>query len=413
MQLVTMAFRTLGRNKRRTLITSFSVGFGVLLSVTFTGSGDYSYTNMIETSVVMGKGHITIEPAGYNDRPNLARHILAAPELRDKVLSEKGVEAAHIRIMGQGMFATGSKSVGAMFLAIDPARETAEHNFFLRSIVEGELFSAGKNRGVLIGAKMAEKLKLRLGKKMVLTVTDKNGDLASELVRVRGIFKTGDSGADSSIVILPLALMRQTLRYEESGATLIAVYLADQRKVASVRNNLFKALADIKNLEILPWQKTQADLSGLIAVDRLFNYLMQFLVGLVIAAGVMNTMLMSVLERKREFGIMMAVGMNPSQVVRMVMVESFWLGLMGLLLGVLITTPWFLYMSQTGIDFSSMIGEDYNAGGVLVDPVMKFRLYKESGMAIMVGVFGLTILAGIYPAYRAGRIPPVESIKEI
>ena len=141
--------------------------------------------------------------------------------------------------------------------------------------------------------------------------------------------------------------------------------------------------------------------------------MLQLLVGLVIAAGITNTMLMSVLERTREFGIMMALGMTPGQTVRMVLIESFWVGCLGVVLGILVTAPWFYFMSKTGIDLSGYVGGDYSAGGVLVDPVMKLRLFKESAAVILVTVFFLTIGAGVYPAFRAGKIIPVETIKEI
>jgi len=127
----------------------------------------------------------------------------------------------------------------------------------------------------------------------------------------------------------------------------------------------------------------------------------------------MNTMLMSVLERTREFGIMMALGMSPGQVVRMVMVESFWLGCLGVLLGIVLTAPWFYFMSHTGLDLSRFMGEDYSAGGVVVDPVMKLRLFRESALAILAAVFLLSSAAGVYPAIRAGKTLPVEAIKEM
>jgi ABC-type antimicrobial peptide transport system permease subunit len=130
-----------------------------------------------------------------------------------------------------------------------------------------------------------------------------------------------------------------------------------------------------------------------------------------IAAGILNTLLMSVLERTREFGVMMAVGMSPAALFKLVIVESFYLALIGLVVGIVITTPWYAYLHYVGIDFSGTIGQDYSAAGVLVDPLFKIRLYKESIIAILIGVFGLTLVSGLYPAWRAGRIPPVESLK--
>jgi len=413
MKLHVMALRTLSRNKRRTLITSFSIAFGIFLAVTFTGTGDYSYTSMINTSAVMGLGHISVSAEGYNDRPSLSRWLPDMGRVRNKALMIDRVEAAYPRIMGQAMFAAGAKSVGGMFMGIDPALEKPAHNFFLRSIVEGELFDTVDGRGAVIGVEMAEKLNLRLGKKLIVTVTDKDGELTSELLRISGMFKTGDHAADSSIVLLPLARMQQTLKYGTNGVSFVAVHVDDLRAVNKVRREISSSLTGAGNVEVLTWRQTQADLSGLIAVDRLFNYLMQLLVGLVIAAGIMNTMQMSVLERSREFGIMMAVGMAPGQVVRMVLVESFWLGCLGIVMGIVLTAPWFLYMSETGIDLSSYMGGDYSAGGVLVDPVVKIRLFRESAFFILITVFLLTMAASVYPAIRAGRVLPVDTLKEI
>ncbi len=412
MQLATMAWRTLMRNKRRSVITAFSVAFGVLLSVTFTASGDYAYTNMINTSAVMGLGHLSVEHPDYQDTPTLDKRLLDAKAVQEMALQIPGVTGAQVRIMGQAMFAGGAKSVGGAFIAIDPAQETPAHNIFLRTLIAGQCFSADEEHGVVVGAKMAEKLNLRLGKKLVFTMTDTDGELVSELARVSGIFKTGDDSVDGSVVILPLALVRKGLGYEPNAASLVAIFLDDHRKAESVRGMLARFWTQNKEIAVLTWQESQPDLAGLIGVDRLFNYLLQFLVGLVIAAGIMNTLLMSVMERRREFGIMMALGMMPGQVVRLVLLESCWLGILGLILGVIITTPWFLYMATVGIDFSGQIGEDYSAGGVLVDPVMKFRLYRESAMWIAGAVFSLTIVAGIFPAFKAGRTTPVENLKQ-
>ena len=412
MQLNQLAWRNLLRHKRRTLITSLSVAFGVLLSVTFTGSGDYSYTNLINTSTTMGFGHLTVEPHGYNDTPSLSMRVLQAEAIADQIQGIPNVQATYVRIMGQAMFAAGAKSVGGMFLGIDPNREKPEHNFFLKTINQGSLFTETDGRGVVIGSKMAEKLNLRLGKKLIYTMTDKDGEIISEISRVKGIFATGDDTIDSTIVLLPINRLRTTLRYENDAASLIAVFASDQRDARHMQQLINRNLQK-PELEVMTWEETQADLAGLIAIDRAGNYLMQFLVGLIIAASIVNTMLMSVLERKREFGMMMAVGMSPRQVVQMILIESFWIGITGLILGIIITSPWYMYMSRYGLDLSIFIGDDYNAGGVLVDPVLKFRLFKESAFVILASVFLLAIAAGLYPAWKAGRIPPVASMRNV
>ena len=405
-----MSWRNLLRQKRRTLITALSVAFGVFLAVTFTGSGDYSYTELINTSAVMGFGHVAVEPPGYNDTPSLAKWLDQAGDHRERIATLQGVSGAYTRITGQGLFASGAKSVGGVFFAIDPAIESPDHNLFLRVIDQGSLFTDNNGRGIVVGSKMAEKLNLRLGKKVIYTVTDKNGEMVSGVSRVSGIYKTGDDMVDGSLALLPIGRMREVLGYGSQGGSMVNVFIKDQRRAEVMQHKVVAAL-EPGNYEVLTWKATQADMAGLIAIDRASNYILQVLVALLIAAGIFNTIFMSVLERTREFGMMMALGMRPGQVVRLVLLESVWIGMLGLVLGVILTAPWYVYMYRIGIDFSGMIGGDYSAGGVLVDPVFKLRLFKESVIAILLGVFGLTLAAGIYPAWRAGRVPPVESIK--
>lgn len=411
MQMIKLAWRNIWRSRRRTLITAFSIGFGVLLSVTFTGTGDYAYTNMIDAGASMGYGHVTIEPVGYNRTPTLDKHISDTDRLRRIALAQPEAKAAIVRILGQGMFATASKSIGGSFFGVDPKHETPAYNLLLRSLVKGKMFADSDDRSVVIGSKMAAHLHLDLGKKLVYTTTDANGEIVSEVARVSGIFHTGIAEVDGAVVMLPIDHLRRVLGYKKDEATMVAVMLNDQRRARGVRNALQKQAGD--RVEVLDWRQTQPDLAGIINIDRSSNYISQLLVGLLIAAGILNTLLMSVLERTREFGIMMAIGMSPGQLFRLIMTESFWLACIGLLLGALITAPWYWYLATVGIDFSTSIGHDYSAGGVLIDPVFRIRLFTESIVAILVALFTLAMLSGIYPAWRAGRIPPVESLKAL
>jgi len=417
MNLNRLAWRNIWRRKRRTMITAFSIAFGVLLSVTFTGSGDYTYTNMIDMGASMGMGHVTVEPPGYHLKPTLDKRLSNTPELRRQITTMQGVADATVRITGQAMFASARKSVGGAFIAVDPAFETEANNLLIRSMVEGDIFADKRGRGMVIGSKLAQKLHVKIGKKVVYTTTDANGEIVSDIARVSGIFTTGIDMVDGAMALLPIGSVQKTLDYSDDEATLIAVIIKDQRHAEAMRDtiaNLSKtAHSEAKNMAVLTWKESQPDLAGVIAFDKAGNYISQFLVGLLIAVGILNTMLMSVLERTREFGVMMAVGMSPKTLFRLVMVESFWMAIVGLILGILITAPWYYYLYHTGIDFSNAFGSDFSYGGVIVDPVFKARLFKESIMAILSGVFLLALLAGIYPAWRAGRVPPVESLKTI
>ncbi|MDX8405571.1 MAG: FtsX-like permease family protein, partial [Mariprofundus sp.] len=339
MNLNRLAWRNIWRRKRRTLITACSIGFGVLLSVTFTGSGDYTYTNMIDMGASMGMGHVTVEPVGYHLKPTLDKRLTGTAALHQQIMAMPEVAAAAERVTGQAMFASARKSVGGAFIAVDPAFETAANNLLLRSMVEGSLFSDRSGRGIVIGSRLAKKLQVKLGKKIVYTTTDAQGEIVSDIARISGIFTTGIDMVDGMMALLPIASVQQALSYAPDEATLIAVVIRDQRHAESMRDKI-AALPAAGQVAVLTWKEAQPDLAGVIAFDKAGNYISQLLVGLLIAAGILNTMLMSVLERRREFGVMMAVGMSPGVLFRLVMVESFWLAIVGLLLGIIITAPW-------------------------------------------------------------------------
>ena len=412
MKLNTLAWRNLWRHKRRTLITASSIAFGVLLAVTFTGAGDYFHTRMIDAGANMGMGHITIAARDYNRAPSSQKLIQGANTLQSLIASLPEVKSVVARIQGQAMFASARKSVGGTFIAIDPAKENANNNLFIQSLIDGEMLSTTNGKGIVMGVDLARKLKLNLGKKVVYTTTDINGDIVSAVARVSGIFKTGVAEVDGAMALLPMQSIQKVLGYTSDEVSLIAVSLVDQRISHALRGRM-QGQPEFEHVEVLNWQQTQPDLAGMIAVDKSANRISQLMISLLIAAGILNTMLMSVLERIREFGVMMALGMSPRSLFSLVILESFWLAVIGLIIGIIVTIPWYLYMAETGIDLTSAYGDDFSFGGVLLDTVFKIRLFKESIIGILIGLFGLALLSGVYPAWRAGRIPPVESLKAL
>ena len=412
MKLNTLAWRNLWRHKRRTLITASSIAFGVLLAVTFTGAGDYFHTRMIDAGANMGMGHITIAARDYNRAPSSQKLIQGANTLQSLIASLPEVKSVVARIQGQAMFASARKSVGGTFIAIDPAKENANNNLFIQSLIDGEMLSTTNGKGIVMGVDLARKLKLNLGKKVVYTTTDINGDIVSAVARVSGIFRTGVAEVDGGMALLPMQSIQKVLGYASDEVSLIAVSLVDQRISHALRGRM-QGQPEFEHVEVLNWQQTQPDLAGMIAVDKSANRISQLMISLLIAAGILNTMLMSVLERIREFGVMMALGMSPRSLFSLVILESFWLAVIGLIIGVIVTIPWYLYMAETGIDLTSAYGDDFSFGGVLLDTVFKIRLFKESIIGILIGLFGLALLSGVYPAWRAGRIPPVESLKAL
>jgi len=410
-----MAWRNLWRHTRRTLITCVTVGFGIWLAVTLSAVGEHSYSTTIDTGARMGAGHVTVQPDGYLDKPSLASRIDGVAALRDKAAALPHVNSASPRITGQAIFTKAGNSRGGMLIAIDPRYESASSSYFVEAMhgphAEGALFETPDAPQIVLGRTMADYLDASVGKKLVYTTTDKDGDMVAGAGRVGGIFETGVPEIDAGVVLVSIDKAREVLGYGPDEATLIAVTVDDQHAAQEVRD----ALAPLapKGASALTWRETMADLVGFIALDRASNQFFQFFLGLLIAAGILNTILMSVLERKREFGIMMAIGMSPWRLFNIVVAESFFIGLVGLALGVVFTTPWAIYLDVHGVDLSSMYGENSTMGGVVMDPIMRFHMTGQLLAGIVGTMFTLTLLAGVYPAIKAGRVPPVESIRMI
>ncbi len=307
------------------------------------------------------------------------------------------------------MLATAGESFGAMFIAYDPKAESIETFSLLESKIEGEFFKEADSKGVIVGRKLAENLNLKLGRKAVFTLTDKNGEIVSLLARVKGIITTGAPSLDAGICLLPIDTLRKGLSYEPDEATQVAIYIDDQRGSDAVSSAIKPLLP--KDVVALTWAEKQPELASFIAMKEGGAIVMELFIMILIAAGIFNTLFVSVMERMREFGILMAIGFEPQKLFKLVVWESFWLALVGTVLGFVVTAWPYYYFTTTGIDYSKMIGEGTEVAGVMMKPIMFITIYPES-LAVIVGVvFLATMVSGLYPAWRAGRVVPVDTIK--
>jgi ABC-type lipoprotein release transport system permease subunit len=405
-----MAWRNIWRNRRRTLLTLCSIAFGTFLAVLFTGMGDESYTKMINLAARMGSGHVAIQSPRQQDVPSLKNTITDAGRLAQLGLDDPDVDRATIRISGSMMLATARNSGGAYFIAVDPKLEDADTLAGYDSVIEGEFFSSASDKGIILGKTLAENLDVEIGKKLVYTVTNKQGEMVSKLVHVKGIVETGAPTLDRQLCILPLDSMRKALGYGPDEATLVALYTDDERVSADVAERIGEKLD--ANAVALTWKQTQPELAGFITMDSSGAVFFEIFILVLIAAGIFNSLFVSVMERMREFGIMMAIGCTPLRLFSLVMWESVWMGLAGLVAAVLLGIGPYLYLHDVGIDASSMLGgEGSEISGVAFDPVIHPDIYPEHLIYIGVVVFVATLLAGIYPAWRAGRVVPVETIR--
>jgi len=408
--LAGMAWRNLWRSARRTIITASTIAFGIMIAVIFTGVGDDSWTKTIDVAARLGGGHVTIQHPAQLETPSAKNAIGGVKAKQAVAMQDPAVVRTVTRITGHAMLATARKSYGAWVIAIDPAAEDESTFGLLEAVKKGAMFGSADAHGIVLGWRLAENLGASIGRKVVVTMTDRSGEIVSDLVRVTGIVRSGAPGVDGALCILPLNTVRKILGYGPDESQMVAVFVRDHRKSDEVAAALNARLGD--RATALPWSTTQPDLRGFISMKVGGTIFFELIILILAAAGIFNTLFVSVMERMREFGIMMAIGFSPGRLFRLVMWESLWLGVVGLIAAVAVTAWPYWYLHTHGIDLSFMTGgSGAEIAGVGIDLVMYVTIFPESAFNIVAAVVGATLISGLYPAWKAGRVVPVESIK--
>lgn len=415
--LLSMAWRNLWRRRRRTLITLSSIAFGTMLSWLFTGVGDANWRAMIDLAARLGGGHVALQHPAYLDSPALSRSLPAADALRARALGDAEVLRAAPRISGQMMLASAARNYGAAFIAFDPALEDSTTLSLLDAThteagaaPRAALFDGRGRGGIALGARLAERLNVGIGDKVVWTLTDKQGEIVQEALRVRALLRTGSPGVDGGMALLPIAPLRESLGYAPGEAVQVALFLRDQRGAQRVADRLQLQLGS--SVAALPWHDLQPELAGYIAMEVASSDFLEAVVMLLVAAGIFNTLFVSVMERRREFGVLRAIGFAPAQLTGLVMVESACLGLTGVAAAALFFLAPYYYLREVGVDISGLMGGGAaEVAGVALPSVLRADLYAGSAVLITALALLATLLAGLYPAWRAGRVDPAETIR--
>ncbi|MDH3459025.1 MAG: FtsX-like permease family protein [Gemmatimonadota bacterium] len=408
--LAVMAWRNLWRNRRRTLLTLSSIAFGVFLAVLFTAMQDRNWTDMINFAARLGAGHVTLQHPEYLEAPTLSKTVQGVNALKQLARAEPGVARAVERVVGQTMLNTARESRGAGFIAIDPLAEDSTTFTVLGAVVTGASFSTSRDKGIILGERLAANLDVGLGDKIVYTMTDRTGEIVSGLARVSGIVRTGAPSVDGGLCLLPIDAVREVLGYAADEATQVAVFVRDQRHADRIASQLNIELRP--GVVALPWHEIQRELAAFIAIKVGGARFMEALIAVLVAAGIFNTLFVSVMERMREFGIMMAIGWSPGRLFRLVVLESAWLGVLGLVGAVLVTVVPYWYLATKGIDVSGLMGENTaEVSGIAMPTTFRVGIFPAHAVFIAVAALVATLLAGLYPAWKAGRVDPVETIK--
>lgn len=401
-----LAWRNIARNRRRSLITLAAITFGLASIIIFFGFTDGFHAQWIENSVRLYAGHALVYAKGYDDDRNLNRNITDATVIEAAARRTGALESFTTRVHVHGLASTARTSTAVLIRGVEMEREKPVTGLD-RRIIDGSYFTADDSgRQVLLGHMLAERLHAVIGDKVVLMVQAADGSIGAELFRVQGIFRVGAIDLDRYLAIVTLH-DAQELAVIGSGVTDAVVILEAPDQVEPVVRELEASLG-AGSYDVLPWYVLMPQTREMIDFSASFLYIILVIVLVMVALGILNTMLMSIMERIREFGIMMALGTRPAQVVSLVMLESLLLGLLGTLLGVVTGVVTNRLIALRGFDLSRWSGAMELVSSL--NPVIYPQTDPHNVALAAVATFAVTVLVSVYPALKAARLKPVEAM---
>lgn len=401
-----IAFRSMFRNPKRSMLTAGATAFGLAAYLFLYAFTDGFFEQMIENSTGQLSGHAQVSSAKLRKEYSPKFRLADVPALKQTVTEFPEVEAVTARIVVKGMLASTRKSRPVELTGIEPMEEQNVTTLATK-IVKGDYIQNNSPEGIVLGKKIAEELGVQVGEKLVLTLQQANGDLASAAYKVSGIFDTGSDLFDSAYAFVNIDALHKLLGFKPDQVSTLAIRLKSRFMSKEFSEKLQTSLEDT-NLVVESWEQIMPIVVQMIDMTKIDFYLILIVVFIVVAMGVMNTMLMSVLERTREFGVMMALGTQSKYVIRLVLYEAVVLGAIGMLVGAFIGTAVASYYAEYGIDLSSLSKSMETIPGMtdVIHPVLIFNhLWLPSLL-----LFACGIIVSIYPAVKASRLKPVEAI---
>jgi ABC-type lipoprotein release transport system permease subunit len=403
-----MAWRNLWRHKRRTWLTATAMIFSNVLLVFMIALQFGSYDMMIDNTLKAFSGHLQVQAEGYQDNPKLRTSIPAARDLAGELQSILPQARITVRASAFALASSEQRSFGIQLIGVEPDSEQRVSTL-PGLVARGRYLEEPGAAEIVIGSVMARNLKTDVGQEITLLGSGRDGSFAAGIVRIVGIFESGSQDMDRSFAEVPLAYFQDTFAMGNHGNSIaIAVATLDQVPAAVASATTVARRRD--GLSVLDWNALHPGLKQAIQADLSSAWFMYGVLIILVAFSVLNTQLMSVMERTREFGVMSALGIRPRKLASLVMLETALMALIGLAIGLLLGWLVALYFNINGFSYPGMeeVAERYNLPGEMY-PSITFG-------TMMLGptvVFGFCLLAAIYPALRLFRLQPVEAMRAV
>ena len=405
--LVKIAWRNIWRNKWRAtiLVCAMSMGLvGVLISLGLTRGWHHE---MVRYAVKTYEGHIKIMGQGYHDNPVIENNMPPLLSLYDRFKTDHRVESWAERVVVGGLLSTPSHSMTVRIIGIDPVHEE-RISLIAESVDEGRFLSKDQRLKILVGRRLADKIKKGVGKKVVLMSQQLGGEVGSGAFRVGGIFDTGNGGFDEGTVYI-LKTEAQELFNLQKNITETVLLLNDIEQSKSFASELENSLQN-EPVEVLTWQQRLPFVVETIRLSKKMMIPYYAIFYIAMAFGIVNALLMAIGERTYEIGLMMALGLSRFRLVTLILLESVFIAVVGIVFGVILGWGIVGWLGIHGFDLSAITEATNNLGiGRILYPNLDI---PSVALAALVTIL-VTIIFSIYPASRAARLVPVDAMRRI
>ena len=402
--IVRTAYRNIGRNRRRTWLTSGGIAFAVFLITASIALQDGSYVGQRENATGLLTGHVQLVHPLYPDKNKFEHTLVDVQASLERVRAVPGVRNATARVEAFALVSAGERSYAGQVLGMDVAREQ-QMLAFLGTLQDGRL--PDREDETVIGTALARNLGATIGDELVLLGSGKEGGVAALALRVSGVFQTGLKDIDRAVLVAPLGTVQEGFGLVDE-AHLLVVQGRDPLEAQALSERVSEALPS--PVRARPWQELMPEVEQGIELDRVSGDFMYGIVMILVGFSIVNTFIMVMFERTREFGMLLALGQRPWSIIGMVQLEAFGLWVLGTLLGWLLAAPLIAYLTTVGITFGESM--EQLAEQMYMPSSIKAAITPRALLTAPLVLLIATQLAALLPSLRVRRLKPVEALRQ-
>ena len=403
--LLKLAWLNIWRNKRRTIITSTSVFFAVLLAILFRSLTDGIYDNMIHNVVSYSSGYLQIHQRGYWDEQSIDNTFEEDEQLYQELLKNQNVAYLIPRLQTFALASYADKTKGVLLLGIDPAKEKTVNKLH-EKITDGQYIETINEKAVVLGEGLGSQLKLKVNDTLVLLGQGYHASSAAAKYRVKGLIKLGAIELNNNVVYIPLK-QSQLMHGTENRLTSVSVMLDKTKNLEKLKQSLQNSInPDL--YEVMTWKDMMPELDQFIEADSTAHYIIVGVLYFIISFGLFGTLLMMIFERKHELGILIAIGMKRRLLAIILLLESILISLIGCFAGIIAGVMVVKWFTIHPIHLTGEIKQVYEEYGI--ESIIYFSSQEKIFVVQTLIVLVLSILLAFYPGYKVMKLKPVEAI---